>query len=56
MREDIKKYMEKKKVEKMRKKMKGEKYKIEVKKFVFDEGMKDLKDIEKLKEKIGGKI
>ncbi|ACO01333.1 MULTISPECIES: choline ABC transporter substrate-binding protein [Brucella] len=53
---DLQPYLDNKTVETLRTNLTGAKYTLAVPQFVFDEGLKDFKDIAKFKDKLGGKI
>ncbi len=53
---DIKPYLENKTVEDLGPNLTGAKYTLAVPQYLFDEGLKDFKDIAKFKDKLGGKI
>ncbi|WP_343312482.1 choline ABC transporter substrate-binding protein [Brucella sp. BE17] len=53
---DLKPYLENKTVETLRTNLTGAKYTLAVPKYAYEEGLKDFKDINTFKDKLGGKI
>lgn len=53
---DLKPYLDDKTVETVRENLTGAKYTLAVPKYLYDEGLKDFKDIAQFKDKLGGKI